>query len=193
MMVMVGLRLMKSKLREELLKDLLRIVTRETHKLPEILANNFDLFKEQIVKFIQEEYQKPKADYRLLCGCFLIIWRVSRDYPIVGDKTFRKLYPLLNKGLQDKRISIKRLATLSILNILCNIYPRYYFCKLSSNKDNLKEVDAEIRRLKKSIKSSIFLEIFYSLYPRQVDRQTVCQKAGIKEDVLAEVARCMLG
>lgn len=45
MMVMVKLRLMKSKLREELMKDLLRIITKETHKLPEILANNFDLLR----------------------------------------------------------------------------------------------------------------------------------------------------
>lgn len=60
--------------------------------------------------------------------------------------------------------------------------------------DNLEGLSRlSYRRLKKSIKSSIFLEIFYSLYPRQVNRQTVCQKAGIKEDVLAEVARCMLG
>lgn len=185
---------MKSKLIEKLLKDLLCITTRETHKLPEILANNFDILGEQIVKILKGEYKKPKNDYRVLCGCFLIIWRVSRYYPIAGNKTFRKFYSLLGKGLQDKRISVKRLATLSVLNIICNLYQHYCFCKSSSIKNSFREeVDAEIRELKKTIKSSVFLENFYSLYPRQIDRQTLCEKAGIKEEVLVDVARSMLG
>lgn len=69
MMVMVELRLIKSKLREELLKDLLRIITRETYKLPEILANNFDLFKEQIVKFIQMNTKNQ----RVTIGCYVVV------------------------------------------------------------------------------------------------------------------------
>ena len=62
---------MKSQSIERLLKDLLHITTRESDKLSEVLAENFDLLDEQIVKILREEYQKPKNDYRVLCGCFL--------------------------------------------------------------------------------------------------------------------------
>lgn len=180
------------RLHEELLKDLLRITTKEAPKLSEVLANYFHLFKEQIVAILNDEYQKTDNDYKVLCGCFSIIWRASRHYPIVGDKTFRKLYPLLSKGLQDNRVFVKRLASIATLNILCNIYWERCFCKFSPNEDSL-EVEAEIRRLKKNVKSSIFLETFYSLYSRQVDRRALCEMAGIREEVLVEVVSSMLG
>ncbi len=184
---------MKLKSIEKLLKDFLRITTRDTHRLSEILADNFDLFEEQIVKILRDEYQKPKNDYKVICGCFSIILRASREYPRVEYKTFRKICPLLNKGLRDKRISVKRLAALSVLNIICNMYLEHRFCKFRS-KDNkfFKFINSEIRELKRNIKSSVSLEVFYSIYPRQVDRQTVCGKSGIKEEVLVEVARSLL-
>ena len=62
---------MKSQSIERLLRDLLHITTIESDKLSEVLAENFDLLDEQIVKILREEYQKPKNDYRVLCGCFL--------------------------------------------------------------------------------------------------------------------------
>jgi len=184
---------MKSQSIEILLKDLLRITTREPHKLSEILADNFDFFDEQIVKILREEYQKPKNDYRVLCGCFSVIWKTSQKYPRIGNKTFQNSYPLINKGLQDKRISIKRLATLAVLNIICKIYLERGFCKLSTSEDNDKEINAEIEELKKNIKSAVFLESFNLAHPGKIDKRIFCEKAGIKEEFLVEVSTSVLG
>jgi hypothetical protein len=183
----------KSQSIEILLKDLLRITTKETHKLSEILADNFDFFGEQIVKILREEYQKPKNDYKALCGCFSVIWKVSQKQSRIGNKTFRNSYPLINKGLQDKRVSVKRFATLSVLNIICKIYLERRFCKLSSNEDNDKEINAEIRELKKNIRSAVFLESFSLTHLHQMDKRTSCERAGIKEEVLVDVSRSVLG
>jgi hypothetical protein len=184
---------MKSQSIEILLKDLLRITTRENHKLPEILADNFNFFDEQIVKILREEYQKPKNDYKVLCGCFSVIWKASQKCPRIGNKTFRNSYPLINKGLLDKRVSVKRLAALSVLNIISKIYLEQKFCKLSFNEDNDKEIIAEIRELKKNIKSAVFLESFNLTHPGQLDKRLSCESAGIKEEILVEVSKSVLG
>ena len=131
-----------------LIRDLLRNTTKESRTLSEILADKFDSIDEQIVRILSEEYKKPKNDYRVLCGCFSVLWQASQKYARVGNKTVQKSYPLLNKGLQDKRISVKRLATLAVLNIICRIYFEREF---SRNDDNYREIDAEIEELKKKI------------------------------------------
>ena len=45
---------MKSQSIERLLRDLLHITTRESDKLSEILAENFDFLDEKIVKILRE-------------------------------------------------------------------------------------------------------------------------------------------
>jgi hypothetical protein len=113
---------MKSQSIERLLKGLLHITTRESDKLSEVLAENFSFFDEQIVKILREEYQKPKNDYRVLCGCFSVIWKAFQKYPRIGNKSLQNSYPLMNRGLLDKRISVKRFAVLCVLTIICKVY-----------------------------------------------------------------------
>jgi hypothetical protein len=184
---------MKSQSIERLLKDLLHITTRESDKLSEVLAENFDLLDEQIVKILREEYQKPKNDYRVLCGCFSVIWKVFQKYPRIGNKNLQNSYSLLNRGLLDKRISVKRFAVLCVLTIICKVYLERGFQKLSRNGNNRKEINAEIEELKKNIKSTVFLESFNLTQPRHIDKRIACEMAGIKEEVLGEVSTSVLG
>jgi archaellum component FlaC len=184
---------MKSQSIERLLRDLLHITTRESDKLSEILAENFDFLNEQIVKILREEYQKPKNDYRVLCGCFSVIEKAFQKYPRIGSKNLQNSYPLMNRGLLDKRKSVKRFAVLCVLTIICKVYLEKRFQKLSRNGDNGKDIDAEIEELKKNIKSKVFLESFNSTQPRQLDRRIACEMAGIKEEVLVKVATSVLG
>ncbi len=181
---------MKSQPIEMLLKDLLRITTRESHRLSEILAENFDFFNEQIVRILREEYEKPKNDWKVICGCFSVIWKASQKHPRIGDKVFRNSYPLINKGLLDKRVSVKRFAVESALNIISKIY---FEQKFHITGDNDKETNAEIRELKKNIKSVIFLEAFNLTFPRQLEKRISCESAGIKEEILVEVSKSVLG
>ena len=175
---------------EILLKDLLRITTRETYKLSEVLARNFNFFNETIIKILKEEYQKPKNDWKVLCGCFSVIWKASQGRPIIGDEIFRNSYPLINKGLLDKRISVRRLASLCVLNIICRIYMERAF---HINDDNDKEINEEIKELGKNIKSNVFLKSFTSAFPRRLERRLTCESAGIKADSLVEVSKYLLG
>jgi hypothetical protein len=184
---------MKSQSIERLLKDLLHITTRESDKLSEVLAENFDLLDEQIVKILREEYQKPKNDHRVLCGCFSVIWQAFQKYPRIGGKSLQNSYPLMNRGLLDKRISVKRLAVLCVLTIICKVCLERGFQKLSRNGDNRKEIDAEIEALKKNIKSAVFLESFNLTQPRHIDKRIACETAGIKEEGLVEVSKSVLG
>jgi hypothetical protein len=181
---------MKSQPIEMLLRDLLRITTREAHRLSEILANNFDLFDEQIVKILREEYQKPKNDWKVIRGCLSVIWKASQKYPRIGSKTFRNSYPLINRGLLDRRVSVKRLAALSVLNIICKIY---FEQLIHINEGNNKEISAEITELKKKIKSADFLESFNLMFPSKLDKRTSCESAGIKAELLVVVSKSMLG
>jgi len=103
---------------EILLKDLLHRTTRGSNKLSETLAENFDFFDEQIINILEGEYQRSKNDWRVICGCFSVIGKASKSYPRINNRFVRKSYPLLNRGLQDKRISVKRLAIISVLNII---------------------------------------------------------------------------
>jgi len=173
-----------------LLKDLLRIATRETHKLPEILADNFNLYDKQIAKILKEEYQKPKSDYRVLCGCFSVIWGASQRYPRISYKVFRDSYHLINKGLQDRRVSVKRLATLAILGIICKIYLHWL---IHANEDDGSEITAEIAELKKNIKYADFLNSFNSLFISPLEKRIVCETAGIRVEALVTVSKSMLG
>ena len=184
---------MKSQSIERLLRDLLHITTIESDKLSEVLAENFDLLDEQIVKILREEYQKPKNDYRVLCGCFSVIWKAYQKYPIIGNKNLQNSYLLLNRGLLDKRISVKRFAVLCVLTIICKVYLEREFQKLSRNGDTGKEIDSEIEELKKNIKSTVFLESFNLTQPRHIDKRIACEMAGIKEEVLVEVSTFVLG
>lgn len=185
---------MKSQSIEILLRDLLRIATREPHRLSEILADNFDFFDEQIVKILGEEYQKPKNDWKVICGCFAVIWKASQKYSRIGNKIFRNSYPLINKGLLDRRVSVKRPAVLSVLNIICKIY---FEQKFHMNEDNDKEINAEIkaeiRELRKNIKSAVFLEAFNLTFPSQLEKRIFCESAGIKEEFLVEISKSVLG
>lgn len=138
---------------ETLLKDLLSITTREHRKLSEILADNFDFLDEQIMKILREEYQKPKNDSRVRCGCFSVIGEASKKYLRIGNKVFRDSYPLINKGLLDRRVSVKRLATISVLNIICRIYfEQAVYMNEHSDKESNEMINAEIKELKKNIK-----------------------------------------
>ena len=184
---------MKSQSIERLLKGLLHITTRESDKLSEVLAENFSFFDEQIVKILREEYQKPKNDYRVLCGCFSVIWKVFQKYPRIGNKNLQNSYSLLNRGLLDKRISVKRFAVLCVLTIICKVYLERGFQKLSRNGNSDKEINAEIEELKKNIKSIVFLESFNLTQPRHIDKRIACEMAGIKKEVLVEVSTSMLG
>lgn len=184
---------MKSQSIERLLRDLLHITTRESDKLSEVLAENFDLLDEQIVKILRKEYQKPKNDYRVLCGCFSVIWKVFQKYPRIGNKSLQNSYPLMNRGLLDKRVSVKRFAVLCVLTIICKVYLERGFQKLSRNGNNDKEINAEIEELKKNIKSTVFLESFNLTQPRHIDKRIACEMAGIKEEVLVEVSTSVLG
>jgi hypothetical protein len=184
---------MKSESIERLLKDLLHITTRESDKLSEILAENFYFFDEQIVKILREEYQKPKNDYRVLCGCFSIIWRAFQKYPRIGNKNLQNSYSLMNRGLLDKRVSVKRFAVLCVLTIISKVYLERGFQKLSRNGDNSKEIDAEIEELKKNIKSTVFLASFNLTHSSQFDKRIACEMAGIKEEVLVKVSTSVLG
>ena len=181
---------MKSQPIEMLLRDLLRITMREPHRLSEILADNFDFFDEQIVKILREEYQKPKNDWKVICGCFSVIWKASQKYPRIGSKTFRNSYALINKGLLDRRVSVKRLAALSVLNIICRIYLERL---IHINEDNDKEISAEITELKKKIKSADFLESFNLMFPHKLEKRIFCESAGIKAEFLVDVSKSMLG
>ena len=184
---------MKSQSIERLLRDLLHINTRESDKLSEILAENFDFLDEQIVKILREEYQKPKNDYRVLCGCFSVIEKAFQKYPRIGNKNIQNSYPLMNRGLLDKRISVKRFAVPCVLTIICRVYLERGFQKLSRNGDNGKEIDAEIEELKKNIRSAVFLASFNLTHPSQFDKRLACEMAGIKEEVLVEVYTSVLG
>jgi len=181
---------MKSQPIEMLLRDLLRITIREPHTLSEILADNFDFLDEQIVKILREEYQKPKNDWKVICGCFSVIWKASQKYPRIGSKTFRNSYPLINKGLLDRRVSVKRLAALSVLNIICRIYLERL---IHINEDNDKEINAEITELRKKIKSADFLESFNLMFPSKSEKRIFCESAGIKAEFLVDVSKSMLG
>jgi hypothetical protein len=181
---------MKSQSVEILLKDLLRVATRETYKLPEILADNFDLFDEQIVKILKEEYQKPKNDYKVICGCFSVIWKASQKYPRISNKVFRNSYPLISKGLLDRRVSVKRLATLAVLGIICKIYLEWL---IHGNEGNGGEIQAEIMELKTNIKSADFLESFNSIFTHQLEKRMLCESAGIKVESLNAVSNSLLG
>jgi len=185
---------MKSQAIEMLLKDLLRITTREPHKLSEILAEDLDFFNEQIVKILREEYQKPKNDWKVICGCLSVIGKASQKYPRIGNKVFRSSYPLVNKGLLDRRVSVRRFATISVLNIICRIYFEWSIhMNEDSDKESNKEINAEIRELKKSIKSEVFLESFNLVFPRQIEKRAFCESAGIKEESLVKVSKFILG
>ena len=186
---------MKSQQIEMLLKDLLSITTKEHRKLSEILAENFGSFDEQIVKILREEYQEPKNDWKVICGCFSVIGEASRKYPRIGNEVFRDGYPLINKGLLDRRVSVKRFATISVLNIICKIYLERGFIHMGedNDKESNKEINAEIRELKKNIKSAVFLESFDLVYPHQLDRRMLCERAGIEEESLAKISKSILG
>jgi hypothetical protein len=181
---------MKSQQIEILLKDLLHITTRESYRLSEILAENFDFFKDQIVRILREEYEKPKNDWRIVCGCFSVIWQASQKHSRIGDKIFQNSYPLINKGLLDRRDSVKRLAVESALNIICKIYLEKI---LPIKEDNNKEIKREIRELKKNIKSVVFLEAFNLIFPKQLEKRIACESAGIKEEFLIEASESVLG
>jgi hypothetical protein len=183
----------KSQRIEMLLRDLLRITTREPHRLSEILADNFDFFDEQIVKILSEEYLKSKNDWKVICGCFSVIWKASQKYPRLGSKTFRNSYPLINKGLQDRRVSVKRLAALSVLNIICRIYWEARLHSIHINEDNDKEISAEIIELRKKIRSADFLESFNLMFPSKLEKRIWCESAGIKTESLVDVSKSMLG
>ena len=184
---------MKSQPIEMLLRELLCITTREPHRLSEILADNFDFFDEQIVKILSEEYQKPKNDWKVISGCFSVIWKASQKYPRIGSKTFRNSYPLINKGLLDRRVSVKRPAALSVLNIISRIYWETRWQSIRINEDKDKGIRAEIIELKKSIKSAVFLESFNSAFPSKLDKRLICDSAGIKEEALVKVSESILG
>ena len=125
----------------------------------------------------------------MLCGCFSVIWKAYQKYPIIGNKNLQNSYLLLNRGLLDKRISVKRFAVLCVLTI----YLEREFQKLSRNGDTGKEIDSEIEELKKNIKSTVFLESFNLTQPRHIDKRIACEMAGIKEEVLVEVSTFVLG
>ena len=184
---------MKSQSIERLLRDLLHITTRESDKLSEILAENFDFLDEQIVKILREEYQKQKNDYRVLCGCFSVIWKAVQKYPRIGNKSLQNSYPLLNRGLLEKRKSVKRLAVLCVLTIICRVYLEKRLQELSRNGDNCKDIDAEIEELKKNIKSTVFLASFDLTHSSKFNKRLTCEMAGIKEEILVEVSTFVLG
>lgn len=181
---------MKAQRTEILLKDLFRITTRENYRLSAVLAENFDFFDEQIVKILREEYQKPKNEWKVICGCLLVIWKASQKYPRIGNKTFQNNYSLINKGLLDRRVSVKRLAALSVLTIIGKIYLER---AIHVNGGNSKAINAEIRELKKNMKSAVFLESFKSAFPRQLERRLSCERAGVKEENLVKVSESILG
>ena len=97
---------------------------------------------------------------------------------------------MLNKGLQDKRISVKRLAALSVLNIASRVYLERAL-HFNENDDN--EINAEIRELKKNIKSVVFLESFRLTFPHRLEKRLSCEDAGIKEESLLDVSESILG
>ena len=176
---------MKSQPIEWLLRDLLSITTGEQRKLSEILTDNFDFFSEQIVKILREEYKKPKNDWKVICGCFSVIGKASQKYHRIGNKVFRSSYPLVNRGLLDRRVSVKQFATISILSIICGIH---FERTIHMNED----IKAEIRELKKNTKSAVFLESFSILFPHPLDKRMFCESAGIKEESLVKVSKSIL-
>jgi len=177
-----------------LLRDLLSIIPKENRKLSDILADDFGFLDEQIVKILREEYQKPKNDWKVICGCFSVIGEASRKYPRIGNKVFQSSYPLLSKGLLDRRVSVKRFATISVLNIICKIHlEKAVYMNEDSDKVSNKEINAEIRKLRKNVKSEVFLESFNLLFPRQIDRRAFCGSAGTNAEFLVEVSQSILG
>ncbi len=134
------------------------------------------------MKIPREEYQKQKNDYRVLCGCFSVIW-----------KAFQNSYPLLNRGLLDKRKSVKRFAVLCVLVIICKVYLEKRFQELSRNGDNGKDIDVEIEELKKNIKFTVFLASLDLTRPSQFDKRLACEMAVMKEEILVKVSSSVLG
>jgi len=183
---------MKPQQTEMLLKDLLRITTIKSDRLSEVLGDDFGFLNRQIVKILREQYQEPRNDWKVICGCFSVIGEASKRYPRIGSKIFRASYPLINKGLLDRRVSVKRFAVLSVLSMIGKIHNERQLLRLG-DKDDGNEIDAEIRELKKSIRSGVFLESFDLVYPNRLDGRMLCEGAGIKEESLVEVSKSMLG
>ena len=183
---------------EMLLKDLLRITARESNKLSNILAENFGIVGEELVKILKEEYRKPENDWKVISGCFCVICEASkRRAAIIGNKIFRSTYSLLNQGLLDKRVSVKRWATRAVLNIICGVYMEGKFVLLGGvrgdNIEEIAEVDEEVRELKTCIKSAVFLKSFNSIFPLQLEKRIACEYAGVKEEYLVEMSKSILG
>lgn len=154
---------------------------------------NFDFLDEQTVKILREEYQKHKNDYRVLCGCFSVIWKAFQKYPRIGNKSLQNSYPLLNRGLLDKRKFVKKFAVLCVLAIICKVYSEKRFQELSRNGDNGKDIDVEIEELKKNIKFTVFSASLDLTHPSQFDNRLACEMAGMKEEILVEVSPSVLG
>jgi len=165
-------------------------------KLSEVLAEHFNFFGKRVIKILKEEYRKPKNDYKIICGCLLVIGNAARRYIRTNTKIVRESYPLLNKSLQDKRTSIKRCATIAVLNIIGQIYleQSIYEMKINGkvNNNEIKKISIEIRELKKNIKSKLFLESFNSLFTHQLERRLHCEIAGIKPEILEKISKSLL-
>jgi hypothetical protein len=58
---------------EILLRNLLSITTTKSDRLSEVITDHFNFFGKQVIKILKEEYQRPKNDWRILCGCLLVI------------------------------------------------------------------------------------------------------------------------
>jgi len=175
---------------EILLKDLLSITKIRSDKLPEVMTNNFNFFYKEIIELLRREYHKPKNNWRILCGCFLVIGNASKKHLRINDQNVRKVYPLLAKGFEDSRISIRRQATICVLNILGQIHLER---TISMNDRPMKEINEEITELKKSIKSNVFLESFNSLFKNELSKRVYCEEAGIKKENLREISLSILG
>jgi hypothetical protein len=96
----------------------------------------------------------------------------------------------LRKARAARRVSVKRLAALSVLNIICRIYLERL---IHINEDNDKEISAEIIELKKKIKSANFLESFNLMFPRKLEKRMLCESVGIKAEFLVDISKSMLG